>query len=179
MNIFSTLAEKAREANLDFLIIGGHAINSHGYLRTTLDVDVLITESQLPAWKELLAELGYVWGHESPAFVQFAQPQGSDEFPIDLMVVDQSTFAKLIAQAVRKSFGDVELLVPRIKDLIALKLHALRSADRAAQGKDLPDVIALIRLGSLTLSDAELCAILDKHATDATRSEITRLLSGN
>ena len=40
MNIFSTIDESARAAKLDYLVIGGHAVNAHGYFRTTLDVDL-------------------------------------------------------------------------------------------------------------------------------------------
>ena len=176
VNIFSTIHEKATAANLDYLIIGGHAVNAHGYSHTTLDVDLLVSEEQLPAWKDLITDLGYVWGHQSPAFVQFSEPPGSDQFPIDLMVVNASTFSKLIGNSIPKSFGDTLAKVPRPLDLIALKLHALRSADRASDGKDLQDVIALARLSGLKLSDVEFSAILEKHASPETSDELRRLL---
>lgn len=177
MNIFSVIEEKAREANLDYLVIGGHAVNAHGYFRTTLDVDLLVGEEQLPAWKELLATLGYKWGHESPAFVQFTEPPGSDGFPIDLMVVDASTFSRLTSKSVTKNFGDTPVKIPRILDLIALKLHALRCVDRASDGKDLQDVMALVRLDGLKLSDPEFSAIVQKHASPEIRDELRRLLN--
>lgn len=176
MNIFSTIDEKAKASDLDYLIIGGHAVNAHGYFRTTLDVDLLVSEEQLADWKELLANLGFVWGHQSPAFVQYAEPPDSDLFPVDLMVVNAATFSKLNAKAVSRSFGDTLARVPRCLDLIALKLHALRSADRASDGKDLQDVVALARLGGLQLSDPEFSAIIEKHATAETSDEIRRLL---
>ena len=95
------------------------------------------------------------------------------------MVVDGSTFAKLPARAVHRNFGDLEPPIPRTLELVALKLHALRSAGRAAQGKDLPEFMALLRSANLGLSDPGPCAILDRYATDETRSEIHRQLSGN
>jgi len=42
VNVFSIIEENARAANLDYLVIGGHAVNAHGYFRTTLDVDLLV-----------------------------------------------------------------------------------------------------------------------------------------
>lgn len=109
--------------------------------------------------------------------MQFREPEGSDEFPIDLMVVDEATFAKLQANAVKTRFGEAELRIPRILDLIALKLHALRSPARAAKGKDMPDVLALIRLSGLDISDPELEGILERYATETTRDTLRRLLS--
>ena len=37
MNIFTRIASAASESDLNFLIVGGHAVNAHGYQRTTLD----------------------------------------------------------------------------------------------------------------------------------------------
>jgi hypothetical protein len=136
-----------------------------------------VSEKQLTAWKDLLVELGYVWGHQSPAFVQFAEPTGSDQFPIDLMIVNESTFSKLRSKSETKKFGEVAADVPRIIDLIALKLHALRSADRAQDGKDIQDVVALAHIAGLKLSDEEFSATVEKHASEDIRDELRRRLS--
>ena len=177
MSPFSKIASKASSSGLQFLIIGGHAVNAYGYQRTTLDIDILIAEEELSEWKELLSQLGYIWGHETESFVQFKEPEGSEEFPVDLMIVNASTFAKLNAQAVGKPFGEIELKIPRPLDLIALKLHALRSPVRVELGKDLPDILALIRLLDLDLPDPDLCAILDRYATEQIKDAVRRGLS--
>ena len=96
-----------------FLIIDGHAVNSHGYHRTTLDIVVLIREDQLAAWKELATRLGYIWGHEAKAFAQFKEPEGTDQFPLDLMIVDASTFGKLMQKSATQDFVYIALRVPR------------------------------------------------------------------
>ena len=63
--------------------------------------------------------------------------------------------------------------------LIALKLHALNNDARAAQGKDLPDIIGLIRACDLDTESLEFQAILDRYANDTIRSEINSQLSGD
>ena len=93
------------------------------------------------------------------------------------MVVDASTFSKLSSNAITMNFGDAPGKVPRILDLIALKLHALRSAERASDGKDLQDVLALVRLGGLGLSDPEFSGIVRKHAPPKIHDELRRQLS--
>ena len=137
----------------------------------------MVGEGQLQAWKNLLDDLGYVWGHQTPSFVQYAEPPGTDQFPIDLMVVNDATFAKLVANAESKEFGATQVKVPRPLDLIALKLHALRSAERAADGKDFQDVMALVRLGNFDLSDPEFAAMLERYANKKTSDELRRRLS--
>jgi hypothetical protein len=90
------------------------------------------------------------------------------------MIVDASTFEKLVQNSVPQNFGDIALRVPRILDRIALKLHALWSSHRAASGKDLPDIMALIRLSGLDLSDPELNSTVDRSATEPIKDEIHR-----
>ena len=41
LDIFQRLRAVADAHSLEFLLIGGHAVNAHGYARTTLDVDLL------------------------------------------------------------------------------------------------------------------------------------------
>jgi hypothetical protein len=174
MTPFAKIARAASGAGVDFLLIGGHAVNAYGYQRTTLDIDLLVSEVQLEAWKGVLASLGYVLGHETSAFVQFAEPPGSEEFPIDLMVVDAPTFQRLASGSTSRRFGDVDLRIPRVIDLIALKLHALRSPARAARGKDLPDILELMRECGLHPSDPQLAAVIERYASEATRAELRR-----
>jgi len=46
--------------------------------------------------------------------------------------------------------------------LIALKLHATPTWDRAVQGKDHYDILALIRINGVKTSSPELLAILER-----------------
>ena len=39
-------AETLRSRNVRFAIIGGHAVNFHGYLRATEDLDIVFQRSQ-------------------------------------------------------------------------------------------------------------------------------------
>jgi hypothetical protein len=38
-DIFQLLVDAANAADLEFILIGGHAVNARGYARTTLDLD--------------------------------------------------------------------------------------------------------------------------------------------
>lgn len=57
------LAADLREAGIDYAVVGGMALNAHGYRRETVDVDVLIRPEGLDAFCERLVGRGYL-----PAF---------------------------------------------------------------------------------------------------------------
>lgn len=172
-SIFQTATRAAQAEGREFLLIGGHAVNARGYERTTLDFDFMIPAADLPAWKKILADLGYEPIHETKAFAQF-EPVGGGGFRIDLMLVDDPTFAKLMAGSEVRSYGGCEIRVAGVLHLIALKLHATRTWDRAVQGKDYYDILNLIRVNRLDIGSPEFQTILNRYATPSIRE---RLLS--
>jgi len=171
--IFQTATRAAQADGREFILIGGHAVNARGYERTTLDFDFLIPGADLPAWKKILSGLGYHPIHETKAFAQF-EPVGGGGFRLDLMLVDDATFAKLLAGSEVRSYGDCEIRVAGVLHLIALKLHATRTWDRAVQGKDYHDILNLIRVNRIDTGAPEFQAILNRYATPSIRE---RLLS--
>lgn len=52
----TTLFNTLSEFNVDFVIIGGHAVNYHGFIRTTEDFDIVIAPTQ-SNFKKLFAAL--------------------------------------------------------------------------------------------------------------------------
>ncbi len=171
--IFQTSVDAAVAAGLRFLLIGGHAVNAHGYERTTLDIDFLVEKSDLDEWKAVMSDLGYHSIHETKAFSQF-EPVDGEGFRIDLMLVDGKTFAKLLAGSQAMDYGGRRIQVVGALHLIALKLHATRTWDRAVQGKDYYDILKLIQSNAINTQSEQFTAILDQYATPSIRE---RLLS--
>ena len=54
------LTSRLRELGIDYAIGGGMTLVAHGYDRTTVDVDVLVTDDRLSRLHQLLDGLGYV-----------------------------------------------------------------------------------------------------------------------
>ncbi len=171
--IFQTATRAAQKDGLELILIGGHAVNARGYERTTLDFDFMIPAADLTAWKKILSSLGYHPIHETKAFAQF-EPVGGGGFRVDLMLVDDSTFAKLLAGSEVRSYGGCEIRVAGVLHLIALKLHATRTWDRAVQGKDYYDILNLVRVNRIDTAAPEFQKILDRYATPSIKE---RLLS--
>src|ERR1700747_1756571 len=93
MPIFASVFFALREANVPFLVIGGHAVVLHGHLRNTFDLDLLIADSKLPGARTTLTTLGYRTYFETDAFLQLQAPEGLP--PLDLMIVDDQTFGRI------------------------------------------------------------------------------------
>ena len=169
-DIFALVATAAAEARLGVLVIGGHAVNAYGYTRTTLDADFLICADDLPAWRSQLESFGYRWLGQTDAFAKFVPVCGGDMlFPVDLMLVDRPTWQQISTRGRPMSFGEICLPVPDPLHLIALKLHAMRNTERRLSGKDLPDIIQILRICAIDPAGVDFTALLDRHANNETR----------
>lgn len=167
--LFPRVAQVSHERNLRLLVIGGHAVNAYGYSRTTLDSDFLVPEDDLPQWREVVEGWGFVWAMETNAFTKFKyQKLTPDAYTLDLMKVNVSTFEKLWAEKQERPFGSTHLMVANPLHLIAMKLHAMRHADRFKKGKDLPDILHLIRRCQLDPNDPAFQAVLHHYANEQT-----------
>jgi len=60
MNAAKRLAREMKTLQVDYCIVGGNALNAHGYDRATTDVDVLVTQAGLDKFKKSLIGKGYV-----------------------------------------------------------------------------------------------------------------------
>jgi hypothetical protein len=137
-------------AGVRYLVVGGLAVNAHGYLRMTVDVDLIVDlESRnVIAAMEALKALGYVpkvpvslndfadetkrrsWHEEKGAEVFALRSDVHPETDIDLFITDPLGFASAYE---RRIVLEVEKAVPATicayEDLLKLKLAAGRPKD--------------------------------------------------
>jgi hypothetical protein len=156
--------DKARQAGVEFLVIGGHAVNAYCEPRVTLDVDFLVRRDDLGRWKDLLLAEGFKLDYEGPTFVRFNPPYGTD-WRLDLMLVNAETFRKLRAAAQTKKLLSIESLVPRPEHLIALKLHALKHGHPERFEKDFIDVVALTRNAGIDPRSPDYWQLFERYGT--------------
>ena len=72
---------------LSFLLIGGHDVASHGYGRTTIDVDLLVRKSDRGKWLDLADRLGFRLFHDGDSFLQFSA-SNEVRWPLGLILVN-------------------------------------------------------------------------------------------
>lgn len=177
-SFFSGLLRISQEQKLQFLVVGGNAINSYGYQRTTFDIDIAVPEEQSGAWKQQFQSMGYEIYFATNAFYRFKAKNEEKKllFPVDLMILSSDTFENLRAGGAPRPMGNVSVPVPSPLHLVAMKLHALRQPLRAKQGKDLTDIMGLICAAEIDVRSDEFQSILLKHADSATREQLLRHL---
>lgn len=174
MAFYSLIFRSLRDAQVPFLVVGGHAVLLSGHLRNTFDLDLLIGESVRDTARQRLSELGFRIYYEGEAFLQLAAPYHLP--PVDLMVVEDNTFARLLERSVERDLDDETILIPDPLRLIALKLHAARSASRRRRNTDWDDVAGVLRATRIPIDDPELQEIVERYGGAESWSEIRERL---
>lgn len=173
-NNVTQILRAARERGLSSLLIGGNAIILLGYLRNTVDLDLLLPEDQRSRWLDLLRELGYRFFHGVEAFAQF-EPPDVDGVPVDLMFVEQETWEKLVAGAREATLGDQPVLLPRPEYLVALKLHAASSATRANPEVDWEDIRQTVRICGLDPAEPSFRELIVRYGGEHALARIEQI----
>jgi hypothetical protein len=173
MGILDILSRARTEPDRSFLVIGGYAVNAHGYSRQTLDLDILIATIQRDFWKNLILVNDYNISAEREAFMQFS-PATRDQMPLDVMVVNDQTFSGMHAEAVSGSLGGVEVKHPSLRHLLALKLHVLKQALPHRELRDLYDVIQLAHINKLDAAGDDFRRLCERYGNSKIHETIVR-----
>jgi hypothetical protein len=59
LSVFETVARELPAAGVDFLLVGGLAVNHYGYTRSTLDVDFMIAAGDLGKVRDVMVAAGF------------------------------------------------------------------------------------------------------------------------
>lgn len=158
----TSILRLASERGLPSLLIGGNAIILLGYIRSTVDLDLLVPESSRSRWLDLFRDLGYRLLHGVSAFAQFEPPQRRGT-PVDLMFVEDPTWEKLQIDSVAMSLAGEPVRLPRPDYLVALKLHATASATRRNPEMDWADIYQIIRICRLNPDDESFRSLILRY----------------
>jgi len=162
MTFFQKLQTLAFDAGLEFLVIGGLAVNFYGVSRETADLDLLVCRDHRDIWCKLLSGLNYTIQHEATAFIQFSPPQDS-AWPVDFMLVAKPTFDTMVAAAREVSMYQASVKIPTLTHLLAMKLHALKHSHARRFMKDYLDVENLVRANQVDLQSEQIRASFLKY----------------
>jgi len=164
MGLFQQINEESRKHELEFLVIGGLAVNVHGFMRDTADLDLLVRQECRGEWMTLISGLGYTLYHEKTVFCQFNPPQAG-AWPVDLMFVREPTFREFFKFGLPVEMFGERVLVPILEHLLALKLHALKHAGAERYLKDYLDVEGLVRINKVNLQEENVRELFLKYGT--------------
>lgn len=156
-NPFATIA-KLQRRGIRVFIVGGYAVNAHGFSRMTQDSDCLIVADDLKKADEVFREDGFIMSRKLQSHARYFN---ADCVPplVDVLLVNESTFGKMWPERIACEFHGHALQIPRLDHLFAMKLHAIRNQpDRVS--KDLLDICELIKVNPGVVSRerlTELC----------------------
>jgi hypothetical protein len=152
---------------VEYVVIGGVALQAHGHVRTTLDLDVIAAWTPenmrrlAGALRELDAKLrgidadmlGLDLGdpdtlYDGGNFLMQTRHGDLDVFAVDQTPGAPARFEDLRARAITVEIRGVSLLIAHPDDLIRMKSAASRFRDRpeAKRRQDLDDIAVLQRL---------------------------------
>lgn len=119
------VAAKAR-----FAIAGALAVNLHGHMRATKDIDLLAREADLETIRRVLTDAGY---RESGRGVSFrksglglrrffrGRPREQELLLVDVLLAESQSMKQILKRAVRLPYAELNLPVVSLADLITMK----------------------------------------------------------
>jgi len=159
--VFETVCRELPSAGVEFLMIGGHAVNHYGYIRATMDVDFMITAEAVSSVREVMRNSGFTNVSEGENVIFFSRPDSP--IRVDFLPVDAETMKTLLQNAVAVDYGGFPVRVPSLTDLIAMKLFALRNPKREA--RDSADIVQLVLENDLN-AETDLKPLCSRFATN-------------
>lgn len=162
MNIFEEIFRALNKARIQYIVVGGVAVNLHGYTRFTGDLDllVLLEENNLKKMDEVMQSLKYSerlsvsilelknevqvkkWLKEKNLKAYSFTPPKNNPLQIDIIMEESLKFKEFQKKKTSKRISGVSIPLVSIQDLIKMKKKANRSQDRE-------DLKALIKLKGL------------------------------
>jgi len=143
------IIERLKNAGLDFIVVGGHAVSGLARHRFSVDLDSVVREDQLKEFKKILEKEGYVKKVEKRGidelyggwFESYVKKIKGLPVTVDLLVgslVSRGTNASWSFNYIKENSTTVNISgtelsvvgqVPERELLIAFKLHSMRRAD--------------------------------------------------
>jgi len=140
--IFEIVGVRLPQAGIDFLMIGGHAVNQYGFSRATIDVDFMIASADSDEVRSVMNDAGFTNVSQSENVFFFSKP--GLPVRVDFLKVDGDTMKTLLQDAQEVDYGGQLLRIPSLENLIAMKLFALKSGSPGRWEKDFPDIVHLV-----------------------------------
>ena len=161
------------------VLFGGCALPFHGVERLTLDIDVMMTDTDTNAFAGWMGEMGYQQVQRTPQCAKFRHSVGEARLPdIDTVFVDAPVMDKIWTESAVPATAPAQIRVASLAIMVGTKLHALKyNAANRAERSDLLDIVGMLRAANIQASDPWLRELCRKYGTDELWQDICRHLS--
>ncbi len=158
------------DANVSFALIGGVAVNAHGFLRATHDLDILVLAEDENAVHVAVSALGYETLDRRPDISSYVCPPSR----LDVLHARRPITRDLLARAAPVNFRDIQVRVISVEGLIGLKIQAFNDDPRRI--RDLDDMIQLLKINRDGLNLDEVRAYFRLFDRETLLNDILRTL---
>jgi len=168
--VLDVVMRQMPDAGIKCIMIGGHAVNHYGVIRATQDIDFMIASPQADTARQIMRDAGFtnIAVHETVMF--FSRPDSP--LRVDFLKIAPDTMLKLMANAVKTQYAGVQaVMVPRLHDLLAMKLFALTTGGPKRRDKDFGDIVNLVIENGVDV-DGELRSLCHEFGTNAVFDEL-------
>jgi hypothetical protein len=133
------------EAGVEYIVLGGHAVIAHGYLRTTGDIDIFVGSTEDNAKRIIVAleQLGYTNGEfeisdftERPSYISISRYDGYIDVMNETLGIE---FDECYSKRIILDVHDIKVSFINIVDLI-------RNKKAVGRPKDIDDIANLTPL---------------------------------
>jgi hypothetical protein len=163
------LLESLASAGVSHAVIGGLAVNIHGHVRATHDLDLLIAVEDEPAVHHLMGALGYEAIDRRADLSSYVR--GHER--VDFLHAQHEISRKLLSESEPLPFLALTMPVISLEGLFAFKIQALNDDPRRL--RDLSDMLELLRAAGDRLDLAEVRSYFRMFDREALLDELLRV----
>jgi len=149
MILYEEILSEFQKQKVKYIIVGGIAINLHGFLRATADMDILVdmTDENLKKIVSILKKKGYhvkqpvdpmdiadqqirfdwIHGKNMKAFNFYKENEYKE---VDIIIESPVSYQEAKKNALQLKIGKLKISVVSIDDLIKMKSRAGRDVDK-------------------------------------------------
>lgn len=147
--VFDLIATEFKKAGIDYVLIGGFAVNAHHFSRFTEDVDFMIAEEDASKVAPVLKNLDFELFHEHKNFMRWKASSEYSKILVDLVFTDRVTLTKVLREGLEATVQGCLMRVPSLEHLLAMKLHAIKQQPERREHKDWLDIMELITVNKV------------------------------
>lgn len=157
---FAEVVSALRAGGLSFLLVGGLSLLAHKVERATGDIDFVCPKDSRELAASVMNGLGYsIQMEKADLYTRYHQ---SGRRVVDFIYVNPSTFSHLREASVETEVSRVQVRVPSLNHLLAMKLFSLSQSSK--RGKDLGDILSLMANNGVDVHSKEFEALCLKYA---------------
>lgn len=162
--VFHLVSDVIKKTGAACILVGGFAVNYYNYSRQTADIDFLTTEEDFSKISPILKKEGY---KEEIAMDTFTRLRCEREgfMNIDFLFTDKNSLEEMKKNGKEAEVADQKFIVPSLNDLMAMKLHSIKSNPPSRKG-DLLDILIMTSANKINVRSGDFKELCLKYGTE-------------